>query len=93
VSVRSAGEVAAAVAGGADIVDAKEPTAGSLGPVSGRVLREIARCVPAGVPLIYEFDTDLNPISKHYLARQSLVAQADLDLGRSSSHDGPQIAQ
>jgi (5-formylfuran-3-yl)methyl phosphate synthase len=50
VSVRSAGEVAAAVAGGADIVDAKEPTAGSLGPVSGRVLREIARCVPAGVP-------------------------------------------
>lgn len=51
VSVRSAGEVAAAVAGGADIVDAKEPTAGSLGAVSNRVLREIARCVPAGVPL------------------------------------------
>jgi uncharacterized protein (UPF0264 family) len=50
VSVRSAGEVAAAVAGGADIVDAKEPTAGSLGAVSGRMLREIVRCVPAGVP-------------------------------------------
>lgn len=48
--------------------------------------------VPAGVPLIYEFDTDLNPISKHYLTRQSLVAQADLNLGRSSSHDGRQIA-
>ena len=31
VSVRSAAEVAAAVAGGADIIDAKEPTAGSLG--------------------------------------------------------------
>jgi len=38
--------------------------------------------LPAGVPLIYEFDTDLNPISKHYLTRQSLVAQADLNLGR-----------
>jgi hypothetical protein len=50
VSVRSAAEVAAAVAGGADIVDAKEPTAGSLGAVSGGVLREIARCVPAGMP-------------------------------------------
>jgi uncharacterized protein (UPF0264 family) len=50
VSVRSAGEVAAAVAGGADIVDAKEPTAGSLGAVNGRMLREIAWCVPAGVP-------------------------------------------
>jgi hypothetical protein len=38
-----------------------------------------------GIPL-------LNPISKHYLTRQSLVAQADLNIGRSSSHDGRQIA-
>jgi len=51
VSVRSAAEVAAAIAGGADIVDAKEPAAGSLGAVSGRVLREIDLSVPAGVPL------------------------------------------
>jgi uncharacterized protein (UPF0264 family) len=51
VSVRSAVEVGAAVAGGADIVDAKEPSAGSLGAVSGRVLREIALSLPAGVPL------------------------------------------
>jgi len=47
--------------------------------------------VPAGVPLIYEFDTDLNPISRHYLAPQSLAAQADLVGG--SSHDGLRIAQ
>lgn len=51
VSVRSAVEVGSAVAGGADIVDAKEPGAGSLGAVSGRVLREIALSLPAGVPL------------------------------------------
>jgi uncharacterized protein (UPF0264 family) len=51
VSVRSAAEVGAALAGGADIVDAKEPGAGSLGAVSGRVLREIALSVPTGVPL------------------------------------------
>ncbi len=51
VSVRSAAEVTPAVAGGADIVDAKEPALGSLGAVSGRVLREIALCLPAGVPL------------------------------------------
>jgi (5-formylfuran-3-yl)methyl phosphate synthase len=51
VSVRSAAEVGAAVAGGADIVDAKDPAAGSLGAVSGRVLREIALSLPAGVPL------------------------------------------
>jgi uncharacterized protein (UPF0264 family) len=51
VSVRSAAEVAAAVAGGADIVDAKEPARGALGAVSGHVLREIALGVPAGVSL------------------------------------------
>jgi uncharacterized protein (UPF0264 family) len=51
VSVRSAAEVTAAVAGGADIVDAKDPAMGSLGAVNGRVLREIALSLPGGVPL------------------------------------------
>jgi (5-formylfuran-3-yl)methyl phosphate synthase len=51
VSVRSAPEVDRAVAGGAEIVDAKEPSLGSLGAVSGATLREIARRVPSGVPL------------------------------------------
>jgi 2,3-bisphosphoglycerate-dependent phosphoglycerate mutase len=48
--------------------------------------------LPAGVPLMYEFDTYLNPISRHHLAPQSLVAQADLDAAGGSSHDGLQIA-
>lgn len=61
VSVRSAAEVVAAVAGGADIVDAKEPAAGSLGAVSGRVLREIALSVPAGVPLSIALGEPKNP--------------------------------
>jgi AcrR family transcriptional regulator len=51
VSVRAAAEVAPALAGGADIVDAKEPARGSLGAVSREVLREIAALVPATVPL------------------------------------------
>jgi (5-formylfuran-3-yl)methyl phosphate synthase len=51
VSLRSADEVAAALAGGADIVDAKEPALGSLGAVSSDVLAEIASRVPAAVPL------------------------------------------
>ncbi len=51
VSVRSAAEVAAALAGGADIVDAKEPSRGGLGPVSEGVLRVIAERVPADRPL------------------------------------------
>src|SRR5262245_34676088 len=51
VSVRSAAEVAAAVKGGADIVDAKEPGRGSLGPVSAPTLGAIIRSLPANVPL------------------------------------------
>jgi (5-formylfuran-3-yl)methyl phosphate synthase len=51
VSVRSAVEVAAAVAGGADIIDAKEPSLGSLGAVSPATLRAIARALPPALPL------------------------------------------
>jgi len=51
VSVRSADEVAAAVSGGADIVDAKEPSLGALGAVSARELRSIADQVPSEMPL------------------------------------------
>ncbi|MFL5493692.1 MAG: (5-formylfuran-3-yl)methyl phosphate synthase [Gemmatimonadales bacterium] len=51
VSVRSAGEVTPALAGGADIIDAKEPLRGSLGPVDPSVLGEISARVPPSVPL------------------------------------------
>jgi hypothetical protein len=51
VSVRSAEEVGPAFAGGADIVDAKEPARGSLGPVDLFVLREINAKVPPCIPL------------------------------------------
>jgi uncharacterized protein (UPF0264 family) len=51
VSVRSAAEAAAALEGGAHIIDAKEPSRGSLGPVSAPVLREIADQVPEEIPL------------------------------------------
>ena len=51
VSVRSEAEVAAALAGGADLIDAKEPALGSLGPVGGAKLLAIAARVPETVPL------------------------------------------
>jgi len=51
VSVRAGDEVAAALAGGADIIDAKEPARGSLGPVSPDVLLAIAARLPEPVPL------------------------------------------
>jgi uncharacterized protein (UPF0264 family) len=51
VSVRSVVEVAPALGGGADIIDAKEPDRGSLGPVSPATLAEILVLVPAECPL------------------------------------------
>jgi uncharacterized protein (UPF0264 family) len=47
VSVRDAVEAAAAVDGGAEIVDAKEPAAGSLGAVAPAVLAAIRKVVPS----------------------------------------------
>jgi len=51
VSVRSAAETVEALAGGADVIDAKEPSRGSLGPVTPESLRAIALAVSGSVPL------------------------------------------
>lgn len=51
VSVRNASEAAAALAGGADIVDAKEPFNGPLGQVSPAALAAIASAVGDGAPV------------------------------------------
>jgi (5-formylfuran-3-yl)methyl phosphate synthase len=51
VSARNATDAAAALAGGADIVDAKEPSAGSLGAVTIDVLREMLSTVDAARPV------------------------------------------
>ena len=51
VSVASEDEAKSALEGGADIIDAKDPQVGSLGPVSRRTLAEIRTVVPASIPL------------------------------------------
>jgi hypothetical protein len=51
VSVRSAGEAAAALAGGADLIDAKDPVAGALGAVTIDVLRAIVQAVNGARPV------------------------------------------
>lgn len=51
VSVRDAMEARAALAGGAEIIDAKEPAAGSLGPVAPAELASIRQAVPPEVGL------------------------------------------
>ena len=51
VSVTSVGEVAEAVAGGADIIDVKNTHEGSLGAPQPDVLRAIRQATPEGVPV------------------------------------------
>jgi uncharacterized protein (UPF0264 family) len=51
VSVASAAEASAALLGGADIIDAKDPHRGALGPVSIDVLREIAVACAGARPM------------------------------------------
>ena len=51
VSVRSAPEAQAALDGGADIIDAKEPLNGALGPVAPCVLRSITAAVAGAAPI------------------------------------------
>jgi uncharacterized protein (UPF0264 family) len=51
VSVASAAEASAAVAGGADVIDAKDPLAGALGAVTPEVLRDIHLAVGGARPV------------------------------------------
>ena len=73
VSVRSAAEVGPALSGGADIIDAKEPARGSLGPVSAATLREIV----AGVPPERPFSIALGDLAT---PEQVFTAIASLEL-------------
>jgi uncharacterized protein (UPF0264 family) len=51
VSVRSVDEVRAALAGGADIIDVKEPLRGALGAADPEVVKAIAAKVPSSIPV------------------------------------------
>jgi (5-formylfuran-3-yl)methyl phosphate synthase len=51
VSVRSAAEALAALAGGADLIDVKEPRHGSLGAATPQVWREVAAAIGHARPL------------------------------------------
>jgi uncharacterized protein (UPF0264 family) len=51
VSVRDAAEAAAALAGGADLIDVKEPANGSLGRADAAVIAEVVAAVGGRVPV------------------------------------------
>ena len=51
VSVRAADEVGAALAGGAEIIDVKEPARGALGAADPEVVRAVEGRLPTAIPL------------------------------------------
>jgi (5-formylfuran-3-yl)methyl phosphate synthase len=51
VSVRSVDEVSAALVGGADVIDVKEPLRGALGAADPEVVKAIAAKVPSSIPV------------------------------------------
>ena len=81
VSVRVPAEVAAALMGGADIIDAKEPSEGPLGAVSPRVLTSIMRRVPPEVELSVALGDGLGTYQV-----QQLIARLPLLQRRSATY-------
>lgn len=75
-SVRSAAEVGAALAGGADVVDAKEPARGGLGAVDLDTLRTIAGRVPAATPLSVALGDFTAPAEVHGAIRGLPIVRA-----------------
>jgi (5-formylfuran-3-yl)methyl phosphate synthase len=78
VSVRSRDEALAAVAGGADLIDVKEPLNGSLGRATPAVWCDVREVVPPQIPLSVAlgelnewFDADAEWIAANSLVRMS----------------------
>lgn len=71
VSVRAASEVGAALRGGADIIDAKDPSAGPMGRPGAAALAAIAAEVPEGVPFSVALGELRSPVEARMLARRA----------------------
>ncbi|MEX0938432.1 MAG: (5-formylfuran-3-yl)methyl phosphate synthase [Pirellulales bacterium] len=90
VSVRNAEEAGAALAGGADWIDVKEPARGALGAAESDVVREVLAAVDGRCPVsaaLGELD-DLSPSELHKLPPG--ISHAKIGLARSIGlHDWP----
>ena len=79
ISVTDAAEAVEAAAGGADIIDVKDPGAGALGQASPECVAEVRRVVPAGRPVTAALGD--GPFEPSAVARQATCLA---DSGRSS---------
>jgi uncharacterized protein (UPF0264 family) len=76
VSVRNAEEAASALAGGADVIDAKDPAAGALGAVTMEVFREIRTLVGDARPVTAALGDASDANATERAARTSAAAGA-----------------
>ena len=87
ISVRSAEEAAVALAGGADVIDIKEPSRGALGPATPFVWDEVQRVVagrrPVSVALGELLSDDIDELAV------ATAGCAIAKIGLSGCHDGP----
>lgn len=87
VSVRSGDEALAALAGGADLIDVKEPSLGSLGAADEPVWREVSQAVAGKVPISaalgelcsYAGDADIGALANFDLAKVGLSGLGAID--------------
>jgi uncharacterized protein (UPF0264 family) len=78
-SVRSAEEARLALAGGADIVDVKEPASGALGRVDGAVLSDIVRTVVGSRPVSATIgDVPLDPDTVRAAVTETAATGVDI---------------
>jgi (5-formylfuran-3-yl)methyl phosphate synthase len=81
VSVATAAEASAALAGGADVIDAKDPLAGALGPVTADVLHAIHAVVGGARPLTAALgdandETAIERVARTYAAAGAAMVKA-----------------
>jgi (5-formylfuran-3-yl)methyl phosphate synthase len=93
VSVSSVDEAASALAGGADIVDAKDPHAGALGAVTIDVLRRIAAAVAGARPLSAALgDANDAAIAERMAAEYTGAGAAFVKMGFAGVRDPNRVA-
>jgi uncharacterized protein (UPF0264 family) len=78
VSVANVDDAWAALAGGADVIDAKDPHAGALGAVPARVLREIRAAVGEARPVTAAIGNASDEIAVERIAHEFAAAGATL---------------
>lgn len=92
ISVANADEARAAVSGGADVIDAKDPSRGALGAVSRDALRSIVSAVGGARPVSVALGDARDARAVAHEARAATVAQASyVKLGFAGVPDGDQV--